>query len=177
MNKKLVIVLGVVAVLVGGAALFGFLGLGAVMISSKTTTTDSRDVSAPQVRVDQTTGVVTYKTEQGNLTLNGGSMPENWPADVPTAYAKAEIMSSSSKDPIYGTAKSSVIYRTKAANRKEVIDYYTKGLNASGWKIDASAELAGYWVITAKKDTRSFFAYISEADGYVGVTTGVGPKE
>jgi hypothetical protein len=46
-----------------------------------------------------------------------------------------------------------------------VIDYYTKGLNASGWKIDASAELAGYWVITAKKDTRSFFAYISEADG------------
>lgn len=116
----------------------------------------------------------TYVNTQWNDAVGGSAgMPENWPKDAPVAYPGATLMSVLSKDLGTGKPDPSAIYFTEASGA-EVIAYYVKGLEQNGWKIEANADSAGYRVITAKKDTRAYFAFISVGpDGKTGVTSGV----
>ncbi len=117
-----------------------------------------------------------YVNTQWNDAVGGTKgMPENWPKDAPRAYSGAMLMASLTKDPGTGKQNPSVNYFTNVSG-VEVTDYYVKGLNENGWKIEANADSpAGYRVITAKKDTRSFYAFISvvQVEGKTGVTSGV----
>ena len=140
-------------------------------------------VDSPQVaQVDSKTSSETkadpaYVNTQWNDAVGGTKgMPVNWPKDAPPAYPGAMLLTSYTHE--YGTAgksNPSVNYLTNVSGA-DITDYYVKGLNANEWKIEANADSpAGYRVITAKKDTRSFSAFISivQTGGKTGVTSGV----
>lgn len=115
-----------------------------------------------------------YKNTQWNDAVGGTKgMPSNWPKDAPVALIGATLMSSLTKNLGTGKMDPSVIYFTDAPVG-EVIEYYIQSLNKNGWKIEANADSAGYRIITAKKDTRSFSAFISsDPKTKTGVTSGV----
>jgi hypothetical protein len=115
-----------------------------------------------------------YENTMWNTAVGGvGAMPENWPKDAPVAIRGATLMSSLAKDLGTQEPNPSVIYFTPTP-LDEAIAYYVRGLTENGWKIDTNADSAGYRVITASKDTRSFFAFVSsDGAGKTGVTSGV----
>ena len=167
-NKKwLYIVIGVVVVLLLGGMFFGVGGRG---------TGPGSAYFAPEgVDVDRNMdGSTTYSSEEGSVTVGqGASMPTNWPSDAPTAYTGAQIMYSGSTNPQTGEAGSAVVYQT-SASAASVVEYYTARLKAEGWTIEASAEMAGTRVISAKKDSRTIGVYIQDAgNGTTNVTAGV----
>ena len=162
-GKTLLVIAGI-AIVAGGI----YMGIGKQGAVSTT-----NDITNKTTASGTTGGASTYLNF---ATDNNGKMPENWPKDAPPAYSGALMMASFSKDVATGKLDPSVNYFIKAS-MTEVVDYYVNGLNANGWKIEANADSpAGYRVITAKKDTRSFFAFISiKPDSKVGtgVTSGV----
>ncbi len=118
-------------------------------------------------------GSTTYTNEQGSVTVGqGASMPSNWPSDAPTAYQGASIVYSGTTNPTTGEVGSAAVY-TVSASLADVMRYYTAKLSAEGWTVESNAEMAGMRVITARKDTRLFAAYMQEVEGKVSVTTGV----
>jgi hypothetical protein len=55
-----------------------------------------------------------------------------------------------------------------------VADYYKQQLQSNGWTIEGTVNAGGAMVVSARKDTRTFGAYIVDAgDGTVAVTAGV----
>ncbi len=117
-------------------------------------------------------GSITYEAEGATVTLNGGDMPQNWPVDAPKAYSGATFLYSGANNPATGKAGSAVVY-TSETPLDQVIEYYVEGLKDNGWIIEANTVLAGMNVITAKKDSRLFAAYLAVADGKTQVTSGV----
>ncbi len=117
-------------------------------------------------------GSVTYTTDEGSVTVGGGSMPGSWPSDAPTAYSGATFLYSGDTNPTTGAAGAAVMY-TVDAPIQTVIDYYNDRLKASGWTVTSSAVAAGYHTVTATKDSRTFVAYAMEADGVTQVTSAI----
>lgn len=115
-----------------------------------------------------------YINTQWNDAVGGTKgMPQNWPKDAPVAYKGATLMSSLTKNLGTGKMDPSVVYFIDIPI-DVVIEYYVHSLRTNGWNIEANADSAGYRVITAKKDTRSFFAFISsDPKVKTGVTSGV----
>lgn len=166
-GKKVILAIAGMSIVAGGVYV-GVGRQGAVPVAPETTLGNA---NAPTpTRSDS--GYVETQWTQGR---GAAGMPENWPSDAPPAYHGAMLISSQSKDLGTGKPGPSVNYFT-GASETEVIDYYVKGLTANAWKIEANADSpAGYRVITAKKDTRSFFAFISivQMEGKTGVTSGI----
>lgn len=166
-NKKMLYIgLGVLALIILGAI---FMGAG------RRSSPGSAYLPGPAgVDTDRNMdGSVTYSNTEGSVTVGGGSMPENWPSDAPVAYAGAQIMYSGTTNPQTGEAGSAVVYQTNASVQS-VTEYYSSRLKAEGWTIEASADMAGMRVITAKKDTRTFGAYIADGgNGMTSVTAGI----
>ena len=131
--------------------------------------------AGPGVDVDRNIdGTATYSNDEGSVTVgSGASMPSNWPSDAPTAYTGATILYSGSTNPTTGESGSAVAYNT-TASLQSVMEYYSARLRAEGWTVEANTQMAGMNVITAKKDTRVFGAYVADAgNGVVNVTAGV----
>lgn len=167
-GKNTIIVLAGVIVVAGGVY---------VQVNRQKTTSKTPEVAPINSAKSAVTGSDSaYVNTQWNDAVGGTKgMPENWPKDVPSAYAGATLMASLTKNLGTGKQDPSVNYFTNVSG-VEVTDYYIKGLNENGWKIEANADSpAGYRVITAKKDTRSFYAFISvvQVEGKTGVTSGV----
>lgn len=165
-------IIGIVAALIivgGGGAIY-------MSMESGKTNESKSDIAAGDTAIpNNAESDSTYVDTQWNQAVGGtAGMPENWPKDAPPAYAGATLMSALSKNLATGKSDPSVIYFTDAS-RAEIIDYYVKNLNGNGWKIEANADSpAGYYVITAKKDTRSFAVFISvDPQGKTGVTSAV----
>ncbi|TSC86167.1 MAG: hypothetical protein G01um10148_673 [Parcubacteria group bacterium Gr01-1014_8] len=168
-NKKILWIVGGVAVVLLLVAIFGGVGgRGGSIGSAYLPGVNGADVDR------NSDGTVTYNTGEGSVTVGSGAgMPSNWPSDAPPVYSGATIMYSGSTNPATGAAGSAVVYTTKAS-AQSILDYYNSRLKAEGWTIDASANMAGTNVIAAKKDTRTFAAYIQDAgDGTVSVTVGI----
>lgn len=165
LGKKILLGIAGMSIVAGGVYI-GVMEQNGISLSPSNT---KGDASAPIKEGDST-----YINTQWNDAVGGTKgMPENWPKDAPVAYAGATLMSSLATNP--GTSKPdpSVIYFTDASGA-EIIEYYVKSLETNGWKIEANADSAGYRVITAKKDTRSFAAFIGvDPKGKTGVTSGV----
>lgn len=168
LGKKMILAIAGVSIVVGGMYLEVRRQGASSIVSEGAPTNTSAGTTA---RSDSG-----YINKQYDLAVGGVvGMSENWPKDVPLAYAGAMIMSALSKNDGTGKSDPTITYFT-SASEKEVIDYYVKGLTTNSWKIEANADSpAGYRVITAKKDTRSFFAFISivQHEGKTGVTSGV----
>lgn len=133
----------------------------------------SSSAVVPKDKLSTTTDS-SYKNTQWNDAVGGTKgMPSNWPKDAPVALVGATLMSSLTKNLGTGKMDPSVIYFTDAPVG-EVIEYYIQSLTKNGWKIEANADSAGYRIITAKKDTRSFSAFISsDPKTKTGVTSAV----
>lgn len=130
-------------------------------------------IAPTELAVDRNTdGSITYEAESATVTLRGSGMPENWPDDAPKAYEGATFLYAGANNPATGKAGSAVVY-TSEVSLDRVIAYYTGSLKDGGWTIEANTILAGMTVITARKDTRLFAAYLATADGKTQVTSGV----
>jgi hypothetical protein len=117
-------------------------------------------------------GSVTYETNEGTVTVGGGSMPANWPSDAPPAYSGAEILYSGTANPTTGSQGSVVTYTT-SASLESVMEYYESRLTAEGWTIEGTMNAQGMTAISAKKDTRTLGVYLGSAEGKTQVTAGV----
>lgn len=119
-------------------------------------------------------GGTTYTDREGNsATVGGTSMPENWPSDAPANFAGASIQYSGNSNPQTGKAGAAVVYSANGSVQS-VVDYYKSQLTSNGWTIEATANTGGATVLSAKKDTRTFGAYIvGTGDGNVTVTAGI----
>ena len=169
LGKKMILSVAIVTIVVGGAIYIG---------ASRTETLPASESSAEEKTSKLAVGggdSNDVNTQWNDAVGGTKSMPENWPKDAPRAYSGALLLVSVTKNLGTGKQDPSVNYFTDASP-VEVTDYYVKGLDENGWKIEANADSpAGYRVITAKKDTRSFFAFISivQVEGKTGVTSGV----
>lgn len=159
-NKKVLWIVGIVAVLIiaGAVASRGFL----------------RGTALPDgVEADRNAdGSVTYTNEEASVTINGGEMPSNWPSDAPEAYSGATLIYSGTNNPATGAEGSAVMYTT-TASFESVLQYYNARLEAESWTIEATANISGMTVITAKKDKRTFVVYVSRTNDAVQVTSGI----
>ena len=118
-------------------------------------------------------GAATYSNNEGSVTVGGNKMPDNWPSDAPSNFAGASIQYSGSSNPQTGQAGSALVYTVKAS-ADAVAAQYKSELNAKGWTIESTANVAGATVISAQKDTRTFGAYISSTeDGNVTVQASI----
>lgn len=160
----------ILATLVGVVVIAG----GVYWIANKDGSTSLAVDTTKENTLAPTTDDPTYINTQWNDAVGGTrGMPENWPKDAPVAYEGATLMSSLTKNIGTGKDDPSVIYFSDISG-PEMIAYYIKGLEGNGWKIEANADSAGYRVITAKKDTRTFAAFVSVGpDGKTGVTSAV----
>ena len=168
LGKKMILVIALGGAVTGGVV---YVGIGNQKTAPATSDVSSTKAAASDVAKTDST----YVDTQWNQAVGGtAGMPENWPKDAPSAYPGATLMSSLSKNIGTGKSDPSVIYFTDAPKAK-VIEYYVKGLTANAWKIEANADNgAGYHILTAKKDTRSFAAFVStDPKGKTGVTSGV----
>jgi len=125
------------------------------------------------VNIDQNAdGSATYTSSDGTVTVNGNKLPDNWPSDAPT-YPNAAIQYSGSSNPQTGAEGSAVSFTT-SDSVQTVTDFYKRELVSKGWVIDQSASVGGATVLTAKKDTRTFGTYITDAgNGQIAVTVGI----
>ena len=118
-------------------------------------------------------GSTTYTSDEGTVTVGNQSMPDDWPSDAPANFAGASITFSGTSNPQTGQAGSAVSY-TVRATASAVADYYKQQLQSSGWTIESTVNAGGAMVVSARKDTRTFGAYIVDAgDGMVAVTAGI----
>jgi hypothetical protein len=124
-------------------------------------------------KVDYGAGnTATYKTDNGSVTVGGGSLPSNWPSDAPQ-YPGAKILYSGSSNPQTGETGSSVAFQVNAT-AQTVVDFYKRELTAKGWKIDSTITTGPATTLGATKGGRTFYVYIVDAgNGTVSVTVGI----
>lgn len=167
-NKKMIWIIVAVIAIVVVLWFSGVFGKGGARIGNQ-----NLGPQAPGAESNQNAdGSVTYTTEEGTVTVNGGGMPDTWPADAPAAYAGATFLYSGNVNPATGTAGAAIVYTT-TASLSSVIEYYNARLKAEGWTVNSSNVVQGMTVITANKDSRVFVAYAGEANGVTQVTSGV----
>jgi|SRR3989338_2602006 len=119
-------------------------------------------------------GSATYTSDEGVVTVGSNTMPANWPSDAPDNAAGATITFSGTSNPQTGEVGSALSY-TVRGSVQSVSEHYRSELAAKGWTVEGTAAIGGATVVSAKKDTRTFGAYIADAgDGQVTVTAGIG---
>jgi hypothetical protein len=124
------------------------------------------------VSVDQDGKSVTYEGKDGKVTVGSNALPDNWPSDAPT-YKNATIQYAGTSNPQTGSAGSAVVFTT-TDTVEQVSDFYKRELVTAGWSIEGVVNTGPATVVSAKKDNRTFGAYIANAgDGKVSVTVGI----
>ncbi|MDQ2900314.1 MAG: hypothetical protein M3Y07_11005 [Acidobacteriota bacterium] len=87
--------------------------------------------------------------KQVSIDMNTGSMPPDYPKDVPV-YKDAKVVISQTMSEKNGRH----IMLETADPAAKIVDYYKKELDANGWKTEASMDLGAMSMITADKDKR-----------------------
>lgn len=156
-NKWLYAVVGI-----GALLLIGWLGKGYFMRSG--------------VGVDVNKGFggsTTYSNDQGQVTVGGNKLPDNWPSDAPK-YPNANIQYSGSSNPRTGEKGAAVVFMT-SDKIQSVIDFYKKELASKGWKVEQAVTMGASTILSSTKDTRTLGVYIVDAgNGQVSVTVSIG---
>ncbi|MDQ6665016.1 MAG: hypothetical protein M3Z23_11550 [Acidobacteriota bacterium] len=87
--------------------------------------------------------------KQVSIDMNTGSMPADYPKDVPV-YNGATVVISQAMSKKNG---SHIMLETTDSAAK-ITEYYKKELDANGWKTEASMDMGAMSIITAHKDQR-----------------------
>ncbi len=130
--------------------------------------------SVPGANIDRNLdGSTTYSSDQGQVTVGGNKLPDNWPQDAPK-YSNANIQYSGSSNPQTGEEGSAIVFTT-SDSVQAVVDFYKNELISNGWNIEQTATVGPSTVLSAVKDTRTLGVYIADAgNGQVSVTVGIG---
>lgn len=128
------------------------------------------DASGGKAKVDMKDGSMTVTTEEGTVTT-GGSVPDNWPKDVP-AYAGAAVQFSGTNMGDAGEGAMGLVM-TSEDNATSVVDFYKESLKSSGWTLKNTMAAQGNTVMLFTKDGRNLSLAIAEANGTTSITIGV----
>jgi hypothetical protein len=136
-------------IVIGICALSAVLGAGAC---SRGTTYTSKDgsVTVEKKGPDQSSMTFTGKDGQKvEINTGGGKIPDDFPKDAPVYEGTKVVMSQSANEKNTHTL---VLESSDPADK--ISDFYKKGLESNGWKIDSSMNVAQMSMVTASKDKR-----------------------
>lgn len=147
MSKNTKIILGVIGVLL-------------VLGAARWALTPKMDVSEMS---SDTKGEYTIKSDDGETVIkSGGSVPEDFPKDVPI-YSGASVVSSVSGLNT-GVTGHAVNFET-SASVADVIAFYKDGLAKSGWKIVSTYNTNDTQMLVAQKDKMSAMVSATMVNG------------
>ncbi len=158
-NKGMYIVIAIVVIVV----------LGWIAKSAMRSVTSS----VTGVNIDKSIGgATTFSNNEGRVTVGSNKLPDNWPSDAPK-YPNGTIQYSGSSNPQTGEAGAAVAFLTGDSVQK-IVDFYKKELASNGWTIEQTAAVGPSTMLAAKKDQRTFGAYITDGgNGQVSVTVSI----
>ena len=145
MRKNIVVGIAVVLT-VGGVA------------CSRSRTYTSKDGSVTVEQNGKDAGSMTFTGKNGEkvaITMDGGKVPDDYPKDVPL-YAGAKVIMSNTASEKH--AKHLVMESTDPADK--IADYYKKGLESNGWKIEGTMNMGEMNMFTAAKENRQLVIQI-----------------
>jgi hypothetical protein len=157
-NKTLLIIIAAVIVL-------GLLGAGGYFIQQKfaektgekAAETALEKASGGKANVDVSEGgdKVSIKTDEGSVTMGGGSVPKNWPSDV-TVYKGAKVTGSAETD-----EGLSLMLETSDSVEK-VYEFYKSDLPSKGWSLSMNATYGGASMLQGEKSGKGVMLSVSK---------------
>jgi len=126
---------------------------------SSTYTVQDGSLTVEQKGKDASSMTFTGKNgEKVAINVNGGKVPDDYPKDVPLVAGTQVIMANSSSE----KHTQHLILATKDPADK-IADYYKKGLDSSGWKIEGTMNIGDMNMFTATKENRQLVVQISNS--------------
>jgi hypothetical protein len=175
MNKNLVYLGIVVAVIVVGYALYRNMGgVNMNVALEQNTGTSTEEILATTTATTSATstanGVPTNNPNSGKVP---SGYPASWPSDVPK-YPNGSVKYTGGNNPQSGPVEATVVLSTKDSVRT-VVDFYLKQLVVNGWKITENGNgTVNMTTFRAVKGKRSVGGYaVREANGLTTTTVGV----
>ncbi|MGI8989538.1 MAG: hypothetical protein ACR2I2_08130 [Bryobacteraceae bacterium] len=133
-----------------------FLILGIAACTRHTYTSAGGSVAIDQKGKDASSMTFTGRDgKQVSIEMNTGSMPSDYPRDVPV-YKDARVVMAQSMSEKHGRH---VMLETSDPAAK-IVDYYKRELGANGWKIEANMSTPAMDMITAAKDKRQLVVQV-----------------
>lgn len=151
MNKKILTIAGVVAVLVVAGAASQWLGKSATERAIEAATGGNADV-------DVSDNNVTVKTDQGTWSTSD-KLPADFPTDVPV-YPGAKVQGSVASAGQDNTGHYAGLETTDALD--DVIAWYKKEVKSAGWTIVTDATVNGSLILSATKDSRGLSVTVTK---------------
>jgi hypothetical protein len=90
--------------------------------------------------------------------MDGGKVPDDYPKDVPLYEGTKVIMSNTASEK---HAKHLVMESKDPADK--IADYYKKGLESNGWKIEGTMNMGQMNMFTAAKENRQLVIQIANS--------------
>jgi hypothetical protein len=128
---------------------------------SRSTTYTSRDGSLTVEQKGKDAGSMTITGKNGEtvaITMNGGKIPDGYPKDVPLYEGTKVIMSNTASEK---HAKHLVMESKDPADK--IAEYYKKGLESNGWKIEGTMNMGEMNMFTAAKENRQLVVQIANS--------------
>ena len=126
---------------------------------SRTYTSKDGSVTVEQKGKDASSMTFTGKNgETVAINMNGGKVPDDYPKDVPLYEGTKVIMSNSASEK---HARHLMLESKDPADK--IAEYYKKGLDSNGWKIDGTMNMGEMNMFTASKDNRQLVVQISNS--------------
>lgn len=145
------------------------IGIGALLLSiavggcSRSKTYTSRDGSVTVKQEGKDASSMTFTGKNGEkvaINLNGGKIPDDYPKDVPLYEGTKVIMANSSSEK---HTQHLMLESNDPADK--ITEYYKKGLDSNGWKIEGTMNMGELNMFTATKENRQLVVQISNSSG------------
>lgn len=157
-NKTILIIIVIIVVL-------AILGVGGYFLQQKlaektgekAVETALEAASGGKADVDVSKGgeKVSIKTDEGSLTIGGGSVPKNWPSDI-TVYKGSKVTGSAETD-----EGLSLMLETSDSVEK-VYNFYKSDLPNKGWNIITDATYGGSSMLQGEKSGKAVMLSVSK---------------
>jgi hypothetical protein len=144
-------------------------GLGVLSLSlagigcSRSATYTSRDGSVTVKQDGKDATSMTFIGKNGEkvaVNLNGGKVPDDYPKDVPLYEGTKVVMANSSSEK---HTQHLMLESNDPADK--ITEYYKKGLDSNGWKIESTMNMGELNMFTATKENRQLVVQISNSSG------------
>jgi hypothetical protein len=117
---------------------------------SRGTTYTSKDGSVTVEKKGNDQSSMTFTGKDGQkveINTGGGKVPDDYPKDMPVYEGTKVVMSQSANEKNTHTL---VLESSDPADK--ISDFYKKGMESNGWKIDSSMNMGQMNMVTASKD-------------------------
>jgi hypothetical protein len=127
----------------------------------KSSTYSTRDGSVTLEQKGKDVSSMTFTGKDGQkvvMDVGGGKVPGDYPKDVPVYDGAKVIMSQSVSEK---NARNLVLESNDAAEK--IAEFYKKGLESNGWKVEGTVNMGEMNMFTATKDKRQAVVQIVNA--------------